>query len=245
MAMNATAATRLSNALARQGRLEARPRLPKVHAPERGVLPLELGGKRDGFVYVPESYRADLPAPLVVMLHGAGGNALHALGLLQASADAEGFILAAPDSRGSTWDVIAGGYGPDVTFMNQMLDWVFERYAVDPARLAIGGFSDGASYALSLGIANGDLFTHVLAFSPGFAAPTEQHGEPRLYVSHGTNDQVLPINSCSRRLVPRLQGAGYNVRYHEFNGPHTVPSEIAREAVEWFKAAPPPLPHSR
>lgn len=236
MAMDAMTATRLNHALARQGRLEARPHLPTVDDPRRGVLPLELGSKRDGFVYVPKGYRADQPAPLVVMLHGAGGNARHALEILQAIAEKEGFILVAPDSRGSTWDVILGAYGPDVTFINQALARVFDRYAVDPARLAIGGFSDGASYALSLGIANGDLFTHVLAFSPGFAAPVEQHGEPHLYVSHGMKDAVLPINSCSRRLVPRLQGAGYTVRYHEFDGPHTVPAEIAREAVEWFKA---------
>jgi predicted esterase len=216
-----------------------------VETPRRGALPLELGGKRDGFVYVPESYRAAQPASLVVMLHGAGGNARYALETLQVLADSEGFILVAPDSRGATWDMISGGYGPDVTFINQALVWVFVRFAVNPARLAIGGFSDGASYALSLGIANGDLFTHVLAFSPGYAAPVEQHGEPQLYVSHGTKDAVLPINSCSRRLVPRLQGAGYNVRYHEFDGPHTVPAEIAREAVEWFRAAPRPLPHSR
>jgi phospholipase/carboxylesterase len=41
-------------------------------------------------------------------------------------------------------------------------------------------------------------------------------------------------DSCSRRLVPRLKGAGYDVRYHEFDGPHTVPEGIAREALEWF-----------
>jgi predicted esterase len=224
--------------LERQGRLEARPRLTTAEAPARGLLPLGLGGKRDGFVYVPAGYRPEQPVPLVVMLHGAGGQARHALGILQSVADAEGFILLAPDSRGPTWDVIVDSYGPDVAFLNQALAQVFERYAVDPARVAIGGFSDGASYALSLGIANGDLFTHVLAFSPGFAAPPSQEGAPRIYVSHGKRDAVLPIDPCSRKLVPRLQSAGYDVRYHEFDGPHTVPGEIAREAVEWFTAAP-------
>jgi phospholipase/carboxylesterase len=238
MAMSGMKATRLSDNLARQGRLEARPRLPEVDAPRRGAVPLGLGGKRDGFVYVPTGYEADRPVPLVVMLHGAGGHAHHALGILQSNAEAESFILVAPESRGSTWDVIRGEYGPDVTFIDQVLVWVFERCAVDPARVAIGGFSDGASYALSLGISNGDLFTHVLAFSPGFAAPEEQHGEPRLFVSHGTRDAVLPIEPCSRHLVPRLKGVGYDVLYREFDGPHTVPAEVAREAVEWFTAAP-------
>ncbi|WP_224243764.1 alpha/beta hydrolase [Hyalangium gracile] len=227
----------MNDTLARQGRLEARPRALTVESPQRGRMPLGLGGKRDGFLYVPESYRADQPAPLVVMLHGAGGHAQHALGILQPLADAQGLILVAPDSRGPTWDVIRGDYGADVLFIDAALAWVFEHYAVDPERVAIGGFSDGASYALSLGISNGDLFTHVLAFSPGFAAPREQHGEPRIFISHGTEDAVLPIDPCSRRLVPRLEGVGYDVLYREFEGPHTVPAEIAREAAEWFRTA--------
>ncbi|WP_224366178.1 alpha/beta hydrolase [Hyalangium versicolor] len=223
--------------LARMGRLEARPLRPMFDSRPRGKMPLGLGGKRDGFLYVPEIYRADHPAPLVVMLHGAGGHAQHALGILQKLADTEGIIVLVPESRGATWDVIRGSYGPDVLFIDQALSFVFEHYAVDPAHVAIGGFSDGASYALSLGISNGDMFTHVLAFSPGFAAPQEQHGQPRIFVSHGTDDQVLPIDPCSRRLVPRLEGVGYDVLYREFDGAHTVPAEIAREAAEWFLSA--------
>jgi predicted esterase len=86
-------------------------------------------------------------------------------------ADEAGLVLLAPESRGTTWDVLRGGYGPDVAFIDRALEQTFGRYAVDPRRLAVGGFSDGASYALSLGITNGDLFGHVLAFSPGFMAP--------------------------------------------------------------------------
>lgn len=237
MAKSGTSATCLNQNLARQGRLEARPRLVRAQEPLRGLMPLGLGDKRDGFVYVPTGYYVDRPAPVVVMLHGAGGRGQQSLGVLQAFVEAEGFILVAPDSRGPTWDVIRGEYGPDVEFIDSALSFVFERYAVDSGHIAIGGFSDGASYGLSLGISNGDLFTHVLAFSPGFAAPVEQHGEPHLFVSHGTRDTVLPIDPCSRHLVPRLQGVGYTVLYREFDGPHTVPAEIAREAVQWFLAA--------
>jgi phospholipase/carboxylesterase len=85
-----------------------------------------------------------------------------------------------------------------------------------------------------LGITNGDLFTRVLAFSPGFMAPAGQRGSPRVFISHGTHDGVLPIDSCSRRIVPRLERAGYDVRYREFDGGHTIAPEIALEAVNWF-----------
>jgi phospholipase/carboxylesterase len=108
---------------------------------------------------------------------------------------------------------------------------VLAAYPVDRGSLAISGFSDGASYALSLGLANADLFTHVLAFSPGFVAPVRPTGTPRVYLSHGRADAVLPIDRTTRRIAPQLRAAGIPVTVHEFDGPHTVPPEIAEEAV--------------
>jgi phospholipase/carboxylesterase len=150
-------------------------------------------------------------------------------------ADGNGLILLAPESRKTTWDIIVESqYGPDVAFINDCLSSVFDRYAVDPEHIAIGGFSDGASYALSLGIVNGQLFTHIIAFSPGFMAPVRVEDHPRIFISHGTQDNVLPIQPCSRKIVPILKNEGFSVEYHEFEGPHTIPAEISRRAVEWF-----------
>jgi phospholipase/carboxylesterase len=195
-----------------------------------------LRGEGEGFLYVPAGYNADQPTPLVLSLHGAGGNARQGLALLQGLADEAGFLLLAPSAQQRTWDVIRGGYGPDVSLIDRALEQAFGRYKVDPARVAIAGFSDGASYALSLGITNGTLFSHVIAFSPGFMAPAGQEGAPRFFISHGTEDRVLPIDRCSRRLVPRLQGASYRVHYLEFGGGHTIPRDVAREAVDWFRS---------
>jgi phospholipase/carboxylesterase len=199
-----------------------------------GLQELKLERERDGYIYVPAGYSTARPAPLVLLLHGAGGNGRQSVPMLQHLADRSGMILLAPDSRQPTWDVIVDGYGPDVAFIDRALNQTFNRYAIDPNHIGVGGFSDGASYALSLGIMNGDLFTHVLAFSPGFMAPAEQHGAPELFISHGTQDSVLPIDVCSRRLVPQVERAGYRVEYREFKGPHTVPPEVARAAVDWF-----------
>ena len=199
-----------------------------------GLHPLGLAAGRDALLYVPAGYQPGRPAPLAVMLHGAGGTAEHGMSLLGGLADRAGMVVLAPPSRRQTWDVILEDYGPDVAFVDAALERVFARCAVDPGRVAVGGFSDGASYALSLGLTNGDLFTHVVAFSPGFMAPAAQTGEPRIYVSHGTRDEVLPIERCSRKLVPRLKRAGYDVWYREFDGPHVVPAGVAREAAGWF-----------
>jgi phospholipase/carboxylesterase len=183
---------------------------------------------------VPESYERVRPAPIAVVLHGAGGDAGQGVGLLKELADESGLVLLAPDSRGVTWDVIEGGYGPDVSFVDAALAQTFSRYPVDASRVAACGFSDGASYALSLGAANGDLFTHVLAFSPGFMAPPALVGRPRLFVSHGRYDRVLRVDVCGRRVATEAQASGYEVEYVEFEGPHTVPREVARAGVGWF-----------
>lgn len=217
------------------GRLTARP-APLDGNPPVGLQTLDMGGRGSTRLYVPPGYRRDRPAPLVVLLHGAGGNAENGMDLLRRLADETGMILLAPTSRGPTWDVVERGFGPDVEAIDRALGDVFARYAVDPARVAVGGFSDGASYALSLGLTNGDLFTHVVAFSPGFMAPGERHGRPRLFLSHGTDDRVLPIDPCSRRIVRQVRLGGYEVTYREFDGPHSVPAEIGREAVDWFTA---------
>ena len=224
-----------------QGRLRARPGAePGAEAPGGapvGLRPLGLAAERDGYLYVPPDYRPDSPGPLVLLLHGAGEDARDGLALLRGEADEAGLMLLALTSRDYTWDMISlrGRFGSDVAAIDRALEETFSRYAVDPSRVAVGGYSDGASYALSLGLANGNLFTHVMAFSPGFLAPTGQVGSPRIFVSHGTRDGWLPIESCSRRILSRLEGAGYEVRYREFEGGHVVPSRIGQEAVEWFE----------
>lgn len=219
-----------------QAHLYARPAQVTLPA-KAGLQNLPLGGARDSYLYVPPRYEPGRPVPLVLLLHGAGGHAHDGLDILRHLADQAGLILVAPASTASTWDIIAArSYGSDVSLIDQALSHVFERYAVDPSRLGIGGFSDGASYALTLGLANGDLFTHVLAFSPGFIGPMTARGEPKIYISHGTEDEILPVNPCSRSIVKQLERLEFTLTYEEFDGGHTIPQEVARSAIDWFIA---------
>ncbi|WP_225854863.1 alpha/beta hydrolase, partial [Micromonospora sp. ALFpr18c] len=200
-----------------------------------GHLPLtDADGRPLGMAYAPP--RTDAPYRLVLLLHGAGGSARHALDLLLPVADAHHLLLMAPQSSAASWDLIAGGFGVDVRRIDGLLATAYDGYPVRDVTL--GGFSDGASYALSLGLANGDLIDAVLAFSPGFAAPPATHGRPRIFVSHGVDDRVLPIDVCSRRLVPRLHERGYAVRYEEFPGGHEVPSPVRDAATTWLTTPP-------
>jgi len=214
-------------------RLTVRPAAPTM-APAPLASRLGLGADRDGLMYVPASYSPDRPAPLLVALHGAGGSGANWRSL-PALADRHGLIVLAPDSRRETWDLVLGGFGPDVEFLDRALRFVFERCRIDPARVALGGFSDGASYALSLGVSNGDLFTHLVACSPGFFNPDGPGvGKPRIFVSHGTRDTIIPVSVSREVTVPELRGRGYDVTYREFDGPHRAPPEILDEAMTWF-----------
>jgi len=219
-----------------KGRLNARPeKITFTNQVETGVQPLHLDTRRDGLIYVPKGYNNDRPAALAVMLHGAGGQAQHGLDLIRQHADGRNIVLLAPASRNATWDIIVKeSFDADVIFIDQALKIVFNKLNIDTSHIALGGFSDGASYALSLGLGNGDLFTHLLAFSPGFYYTLENAGSPPVFISHGINDGVLPIDRCSRRIVPRLQKQGYRINYLEFNGQHEIPGNITAKAVAWF-----------
>ncbi|TQN42792.1 putative esterase [Blastococcus colisei] len=222
----------------RSAQLTARPPENAPEPPrepvEPGDHPLGLVADRDPVLHVPPGFDPAAAAPLVVSLHGAGGSAAGGLALLSALADEHGLLVLAPASRGSTWDAIRGRYGADRALVDQALETVFTTVRVDPERIAVAGFSDGASYALGLGLANGVLFRRIVAFSPGFVPSASRQGRPDVYVSHGDADDVLPVGRTSRRIVPALEEDGYDVIYREFAGGHTVPPGIAREAVEWL-----------
>lgn len=215
------------------GRIVARPS-DAAEGCEAGETRIDLSSGPGAFLYVPDS--ATGPAvPLVVFLHGAGGTADRMLEYVRPVADRYGFILLVPKSEGTTWDGIRGTPGVDAAHLDEALHQTFARCGVDRRRLAVGGFSDGASYALTLGAANGDLFSHVLAFSPcGISKEIGLHGRPRIFISHGRGDEVLPFDRCGPRIAAALERAGYEVRFREFAGKHEIPDAIGSDAFTWF-----------
>jgi phospholipase/carboxylesterase len=222
--------------LYRKGRLTVSTK-EKVQAisVEKDVQRLQLDKYRDALLYVPAHYSHDMPASLAVMLHGAGGQAEHGLDLIRAYGDKKNIILLSPASRAATWDIIVkSSFDADVIFIDTALSIVFDRFNIDKKRIGVGGFSDGASYALCIGLSNGDLFTHIIAFSPGFYTTVHTEGKPAVFISHGINDYILPIDPCSRRIVPKLKHKNYHVEYREFIGEHEIPAVISAAAVNWF-----------
>jgi phospholipase/carboxylesterase len=214
------------------GRVESRPGTPSGTPFPPGTHPLDLGAGAEAVLAVPDGDPA--PRPLLLFCHGAGGSAADSLGRIGVPALAHDVLVLAPTSGMYTWDLLTGSLGRDVALLDAALEQVYDRHQV--TRTAIGGFSDGGSYALSIGLANGDLFGAVLAFSPGFVAAPGVRGRPRIWVSHGTADRVLPVDRCGRRVVGELGAAGYDLHYDEFDGGHEVPPRSVTGALEWWSA---------
>jgi phospholipase/carboxylesterase len=236
-AMGVTGACRLGESPefpeTNDGRITARPGAGDGF-PGAGTHPLLLQSGRDGRLYVPSTLPRDVPAPLVLMLHGASGSGQQTVSVFESLSEELQFLLLAPDSRDVTWDAIHGTYAFDVTFINDALSSTFDRCNVEPLRIGIAGFSDGATYALGLGRINGDLFQRIVAFSPGFLLPASDALKPPVYITHGVRDQVLPIELTSHVIVEELSARGYDITFREFDGGHWVPAAYAPEAFSWL-----------
>ena len=184
---------------------------------------------------------------MLVALHGAGGQAADVLDSFREAADANGIVLVIPQSSKGTWDMIEDlktrlgiemnvtpRYGKDLKAIDTALADLFSRVAVDPARVGIMGFSDGATYALSVGTANPQLFHEVIAFSPGPAFVGNSAPDQFVFISHGENDHVLPF-STARGHVAKLRARKVPIEFEKFEGGHEVPRAIKEKAMAFFK----------
>lgn len=213
-------------------RLVARPpATPVVRSVAPGTTRVVATGAAEALLHVPPAPASDAPMPLMLFMHGAGRSVDALVQAHAPIADELGVAVLAPYSVDYTWDVISGASSGDAKRIDVLLERVFARIPVSPARIAISGFSDGATYALALGRANGDFFRGITAYAPGYLLDVAAVGRPPVRIAHGTNDTVLPIDATSRRIVPALEAAGYPVRYREFVGPHAVHLETLREAL--------------
>lgn len=219
---------------------------PAVRDPRAQPLRIGLTTLADGGVaYRPAS--ADERAPLLLVLHGGGGTASGMLNAFRELADKQGILLVAPQSRGRTWDVVIAGvrrgrtgqdsrFGADILRVDAALQAVLRRASVDRTRIVAAGFSDGAGYALSIGLANPQLFAGVLSLSPGFIIPPPRMpAKQRIFIAHGNVDRTLPFAN-SQRIAHALSSAGGQVRFREFSGAHVMNGDIVKEGMDFVLA---------
>jgi polyhydroxybutyrate depolymerase len=182
-------------------------------------------GLRTYTAYVPDTVTLPI-TPLVVVLHGAGGSGETALeqGYWTDAADRDGFILIAPDGsleypdrraslmrnprtwnsgpESGTWATEAGI--DDVGFVARLIDLWVEDGGVDPDRVFVTGFSNGAAMTFRVGA---ELSGKVAAIAPvanALLVPVDRLDQPvALMMIWGEDDPLNPIagGSVDRRGV--------------------------------------------
>src|SRR5262245_19466349 len=170
------------------------------------------GLERRYLLYVPNS--GGEPRPTILMLHGAGGTAAWARDetLWDRSADRHGFVVAYPDglavdpnlpsgflNNPQVWNAGAGpglivNRGPDdVAFLEAVIDDIGGRTAVDPNRIYLTGFSNGAAMTFRFAA---ERACRVAAIAPvaGYCPHVAPIGRrvPTLFLV-GTDDPLVPV----------------------------------------------------
>lgn len=143
---------------------------------------------RSYLLYVPESLR--LPAPAVVSYHGRLQRAISQIDGtgLRETADANGFILIAPQAKGGKWDF----RGADTRFTGAILD---ELACDDPSRTYASGMSMGSAMTFLQACAQPRRFAAFGGVGFEIYLPHCRAPEPAAIIAfHGTADRVVPFN---------------------------------------------------
>jgi len=194
---------------------------------------------RGGFsLYVPETWDGRASMPLVVALHGGSGHGRDFLWSWVREARGRGVLVLSPTAQGRTWSIMGGG-DLDAESLKQAIESVAGRYPVDRSRVLLTGMSDGATYALLLGLRDGPPFTHLapacgvlhpMLFAEGLA---QAQGRP-IYLIHGALDWMFPVQ-MARMGRDALLAAGARVVYREIEDlSHTYPRDENPRILEWL-----------
>jgi len=184
-------------------------------------------------VYRPAHVTA--PSGVIILLHGAGGRADQFLREFTRLADERGVLLLALQSDAGSWPRRAQEVtrGPDAANFNEALAALTARTPVDLTRVVLLGFSDGASHALSLGLARPKTFRAIVAMSPGYAfAPRRPDPTQPIFIAHGRRDTVLPAENV-REMIKALEGAGYRPEVRWFNGGHRIDPDVLNAGLDF------------
>jgi len=162
---------------------------------------LRVDGVSRGFLmYLPSTYRAGRPVPLVLVFHGGGGRASGIAPHTGFSrlAEQEGFVAVYPDGLEGRWND-GRGYAAthdDVGFVRALLDTLERELSIDPRRVYATGISNGAMFSYRLACDLPGVFAAVAPVAgalPVDLAPSCRHTDPvSVLAMQGTADPLMP-----------------------------------------------------
>lgn len=149
---------------------------------------------------VPESALTGEPVPLVLVYHGvfSTGPEIQANTEFPAKAAAEGFITAAGDGVGKSWNAgvccqpAQGENVDDVGFTRDMVATIESEYCIDSTRVYATGFSNGAAMVFRLFCEAADLFAAYAPVGGSLALFPCEPSQPRpMQITNMISDPVV------------------------------------------------------
>lgn len=197
-------------------------------------------GPSSGVLLTPEVMDPARSYPLITVLHGAGRQDEMLVKACRSEPERRQALFFVPRSVAPTWDLIAGGGRVDLDFLEHAYDLIYRRYRVDAFSQCLIGYSDGASYALSVGLSNARFFSALMVWAAGFvvldpATADASAPKPRLYLEHGTHDQLFAFEQVALPMKQNLEKAGYDVTFSvDEGGRHWPSGSFQSEALDWY-----------
>lgn len=150
------------------------------------------GAERTYRLGVPATYDPEVPAPLVLNLHGATSNANQqsAYSQLSAKGTDRGYIVVTPDANAGMWQL--AGTGTDDAFLTALLDDIAANYCIGLDRVHAAGISLGAWKASITACTHPDRFASIALVAEEVAPP--DCAMP-VVAFHGTADRVVPYGA--------------------------------------------------
>lgn len=220
-------------------RIEHKAVEPRDELPPRGEVHLEHGAA-SAVLLTPSRIDPGEQYPLFTVLHGAGRQDKMLVKACRDEPDHRKAFFLVPRSVEPTWDLIVGGERSDLEFLEYAYDLIYRRYPVDPERQVLIGYSDGASYALSVALSNPRIFDAALCWAAGFvaldgAAISADDPKPRIYLEYGTHDELFAFESVALPMKENLTRAGYRVEFSvDEGGRHWPAGSFLPEALDWY-----------
>jgi len=214
---------------------------PRDEPSPTGFVRVEHGGSR-AILLTPDEIHPERNYPLITVLHGAGRQDEQLAKAFRDEPEKRDALFLIPRSFLATWDLLASRERTDLDFLEWAYDLVYRRYPVDPLRQALIGYSDGASYALSVGLSNPHVFSAIMGWAAGFRVIDEslvdpRARKPRILLEYGTHDQLFPFEQVALPMRQGLERAGYGVEFRvDQGGKHWPSGDFQHEALDWFLA---------
>ena len=220
-------------------RVKHKPTEPTDEPSPTGFVWVERGPSR-AYLLTPDEIDPERSYPLLTVLHGAGRQDEQLAKGLRDEPERRQALFLIPRSLHPTWDLIVGAGRPDLDFLEYAYDLIYRRYPVDRTRQALLGYSDGASYALSVGLSNPCIFSAVMGWAAGFklvdeAAIAPDDPKPRVLLEYGSHDPLFPFEQIALPMKADLEARGYDLEFRvDSGGKHWPSSEFQSEALDWF-----------